>query len=286
MGFFKALFSGKEEDTKSQKEVEDAKNFDVLKYDGVRALRINQNDYAVKCFTHALDIQDDLEVRDYLSQAYIRIGEFDSACRQLKFLAERQPDNLQLLIRLASVDYMMEDYDAMLEVCGKAIQLDENNAETLFYFAKAYIGKDNLNEAIAALSKAISSNAEYYDAYLLRSETFLKCGELEKADEDILFLLNIIDDNEDILILKARIESAKNNVGEAISYYDKVIAVNPFNVDAFRERGEQKIKSGDVESGQDDFDTANEYATQGEDGSEDIEDKVNEAYRNINPMGL
>ncbi|MCD8290040.1 MAG: hypothetical protein LUC91_00890, partial [Prevotella sp.] len=278
--------SGKEEDTKSQKEVEDAKNFDVLKYDGVRALRINQNDYAVKCFTHALDIQDDLEVRDYLSQAYIRIGEFDSACRQLKFLAERQPDNLQLLIRLASVDYMMEDYDAMLEVCGKAIQLDENNAETLFYFAKAYIGKDNLNEAIAALSKAISSNAEYYDAYLLRSETFLKCGELEKADEDILFLLNIIDDNEDILILKARIESAKNNVGEAISYYDKVIAVNPFNVDAFRERGEQKIKSGDVESGQDDFDTANEYATQGEDGSEDIEDKVNEAYRNINPMGL
>ncbi len=286
MGFLKALFSGKEEDSKSQKEVENAKNFDVLKYDGVRALRINQNDYAVKCFTHALDIQDDLEVRDYLSQAYIRIGEFDLACKQLKFLAEHYPDNLQLLIRLASVYYMMEDYDAMLDICEKAILLDENRAETLFYFAKAYIGKDNLNDAISLLTKAISSNAEYYDAYLLRSKTFLKCGELDKADEDILFLLNVIEDNEDILILKARIESAKANFAAAISYYDKVIAVNPFNVDAFRERGELKIKSGDVEGGNDDFDMANEYTTQGEDGSEDIEEKVNEAYRNINPMGL
>ncbi len=286
MGFFKALFSGKEEDEKSQKEAEDAKNFDVLKYDGVRALRTNQNDYAVKCFTHALDIQDDLEVRDYLSQAYIRVGEFDSACRQLKFLVGRQPDNLPLLIRLASVYYMKEDYDAMLEVCGNAIQLDENSAETLYYFARAYIGKENLSDAISSLTKAIAANADYYDAYLLRSDTYLKCGELEKADNDILFLLNIIDDNEDILILKARIESAKNNAAEAISYYDKVIAVNPFNVDAFRERGELRIKSGDVEGGQDDFDTANEFASQGEEGSEDIEEKINEAYRNINPIGL
>ncbi len=286
MGFLKALFSGKEDDEKSQKEAANAKNFDVLKYDGVRALRTNENDYAVKCFTHALDIQDDLEVRDYLSQAYIRVGEFDSACRQLKILAGRQPENQPLLIRLASVYYMMEDYDSMLEVCEKAIVLDENSAETLYYFARAYIGMDNLNEGIEALTKAISFNSEYYDAYLLRSETYLKCGELEKADNDILFLLNIIEDNEDILILKARIEKAKDNAVEAISYYDKVIAVNPFNVDAFRERGELKIKSGDMEGGQDDFDTANEYAMQGEEGSENIEEKVKEAYRNINPMGL
>ncbi|MCD8203335.1 MAG: hypothetical protein LUD48_06815 [Prevotella sp.] len=286
MGFLKALFSGKEDDEKSQKEVENAKNFDVLKYDGVRALRTNQNDYAVKCFTHALDIQDDLEVRDYLSQAYIRIGEFDLACRQLKFLAERQPDNLPLLIRFASVYYMMEDYDSMLKICEKAILLDENSAETLYYFARAYIGKGNMNDAVEALTKTISFNAEYYDAYLLRSETYLKCGELEKADKDILFLLNIIEDNEDILILKARIERAKENAAEAISYYDKVIAANPFNVTAFRERGELKIKSGDMEGGQDDFDTANEYDTQGEESSEDIEEKVKEAYQNINPMGL
>ena len=74
MKFFKALFGSKEEKPEEKKKAEEAKNFDVLKYDGVRALRAGQAEFAIRCFTHALQMQDDLEIHDYLSQAYIRTG--------------------------------------------------------------------------------------------------------------------------------------------------------------------------------------------------------------------
>ena len=67
MNFLKKLF-GTHHDETGEKETETKeKNFDVLKYDGVRALHTGQYDYAIKCFRHALDIEDDLEIHDYLS---------------------------------------------------------------------------------------------------------------------------------------------------------------------------------------------------------------------------
>ena len=72
MNFFKKLFGvAKEEKTPTVEELQraDEKNFDILKFDGVKALKINSVGYAIECFTHALNIKEDLEVRDYLSQA-------------------------------------------------------------------------------------------------------------------------------------------------------------------------------------------------------------------------
>lgn len=58
MNFFKKLFGSQN----TSEEVKEEKNFDVLKYDGVRALRMQQFDYAAKCFVLALELNaDDLE---------------------------------------------------------------------------------------------------------------------------------------------------------------------------------------------------------------------------------
>ena len=42
------------------------KNFDILKYDGVRAQKMGKLAYAIKCFTEALNIQEDFETMSYL----------------------------------------------------------------------------------------------------------------------------------------------------------------------------------------------------------------------------
>ena len=123
MNIFKALFGGKEEKPEDKKRADEERDFDVLKYDGVRALRSGQHDYAIRCFTHALQMKDDLEIRDYLSQACIRADMLPEAFEQLLKIAEAQPDNIQVLIRMANVAYMMEDYTAMADACEKAIVL-------------------------------------------------------------------------------------------------------------------------------------------------------------------
>lgn len=288
MNFFKALFGGKEEKPEDKKKAEEEKNFDVLKYDGVRALRSGQHDYAIKCFTHALQMKEDLEIRDYMSQAMIRADMLPEAYDNLLKIAEAQPDNIQVYIRMANVCYMMENYTAMGEACEKAILIDPNNTETTFLYARACIGHGDTTNAVAMLTKAISLKDDYAEAYLLRGETLLAAGETEEADADALWLLEHTQDNEDVLVLKARIERAKGNTGKAIEYYGKVIDVNPFHADAYRERGELRLAAGDEKGGNEDIRHAAGLANNGNgdaDG-ENISKKVDEAYKNINPLGI
>lgn len=288
MNLFKALFGSKEEKPEEKQKAEEAKNFDVLKYDGVRALHSNQTEYAIRCFTHALQMQDDLEINDYLSQAYIRMGELPQAYEQLQKMAEAQPDNQQIFIRMAHVAYMMEDYQAMTGACEKALLADDSNAEVMYLYARACAGQDDTANAIAMLTKAISLNAGYGDAYLLRGELLLKDGETREADEDVAWLLDHAPENEDVLMLKARIEKAKDNIAEAMTYYNKVTEVNPFHIDAYSERGELKIATGDESGGNDDIRQANELQARqsGGDTDENIEDKVKQNYKNIDPYGV
>ena len=140
MGFLKSFFLGKEESPEEKKKRDDERDFDVLKTDGARALRMGQGEAAVRCLTKALEIKDDLEVRDYLSQAFIRCDRLAEAREQLQILSQAQPDNVQILIMMARVDYMREDYNAMADTCEKAMLLDADNAEVLFLYARAAKG--------------------------------------------------------------------------------------------------------------------------------------------------
>ena len=68
--FFKSFFSGKSETPESEKQKNDQKNFEIFKYDGLRAQRMGRPDYAIKCFTEALAIEEDFETMGYLSHKY------------------------------------------------------------------------------------------------------------------------------------------------------------------------------------------------------------------------
>ena len=156
MNFFKALFGGKEETSEEKKREEQARNFDVLKYDGVKALRMNQWQQAVKCFVHALEIREDLECRDYLSQAFIQNNELLPAFEQLQKLAEEQPDNEEVFLRMVHVAYMMEDYGAMAQACEKALLIDKDDPQALYLYARACQGQGDQMNAVAMLTKAIT----------------------------------------------------------------------------------------------------------------------------------
>ncbi len=288
MNFFKTLFGGKEEKPEERKDSKEAKNFDVLKYDGVRALRSGHADYAAKCFNHALQMKDDLEVRDYLSQAYIHTGELSLAMEQLRKISEAHPDNKQVFMRIANVAFMMEDYTSMTEACKKAISIDANDPEAVYMYARACIGQDDKSKALELLSKAITLNADYADAYLLRSRTLLDEGNVEDADKDAGFLLKHLPDHEDVLLLKARIEKAKGDKDTAAEYYDKVIDANPFRTEAYRERGELRLENGDEAGAKEDLDYAKELSAQQNEQDENngIEKKVNDIYRNNDPYGI
>ena len=292
MGFWKTLFGGTEESPSEEKMNAEARNFDLLKYDGVKAMRIGQFDYAVKCFREALKIQEDLETRDYLQQALAHNGQIADAIRELEVLARAQPDNASLLLHMARLAFMEEDYELMANVCQKAEELDADNVLVHYLYAQACIGQGDLIGGIARLTKAIALDEEMLDARLLRGQTLLKMGELKGAQEDVDYLLAHTEGQEDVLLLAARLAHASGNENLAIDTYGQVIDVNPFQIDAYRERGKLRYDAGDKQGAEEDMQKVLELNPQemadvsGDYSAEGIEQRVRQAYSNLNPFGI
>lgn len=292
MGFWKSLFGGVEQTAEEEKKNAEARNFDLLKYDGVKAIRIGQFEYAVKCLREALKIHDDLECHDYLQQALTRNGQLGEAIAELKVMATMEPGNVSLYTRRAHLAYMEEDYEEMLSACGEAEVLDGDNAEVNYLYGQAYLGQQDIINGIARLTKAITLDETFLEARLLRGQTLLRAGELDGAAEDVAFLMAHTDGHEDILLLNARLLRARGQVAEAIAAYDAVIEVNPFHIDAFRERGKMKFGSGDKQGAEEDMQKVLELNPQemadvsGDYSAEGIEQRVKQAYSNLNPFGI
>lgn len=282
MNIFKKLFGAQKttEEVKQEKE----KDFDMVKYDGVRALRMHQFDLAAKSLEHALQLNaEDLECRDYLSQAYISMGDLQKAYEQLQILSEAQTDNVAVLLRMADVAYMMENYTAMSEVCDKALHLDTSNLQTYLCYAKACRGLGEPIRAVSMLTEAIGKREDFYAARLLRGSILLDQAQLSEAELDATFLYEHIPGNEDVLLLKARVEKAQGKMEEAEQTYGKVMEVNPFSIDAYRERSEVRRSLGDSAGAAEDEAAAKEMGAEIPEPSEGIEQKIKEKMQQMDP---
>lgn len=291
MGFWKTFF-GAETDPEEEKKSAGERNFDLLKFDGVKAMRIGQLDYAAKCFVKALEAKEDPEVRDYLSRVYLRQGLFDESLQQLQQLIAAEPDNVNLMMQAASVAYMKEDYPTMTTLCEQGLAVDADNALVHLFYAKAELGQQHLVQAIARLTKTIALEDKLAEPHLLRAQTLLRMGDLEGAAADAEWLRENTEADEDALLLFARLEAARGHVDEAVAAYGRVIDVNPFCADAFRERGRLLLERGDKQGAEEDMKMVLELNPQemadvsGDYSAEGIEHKTRQAYSNLNPFGI
>ena len=292
MGFWKTFFGGESENPEEDKKNAEAKNFDLLKYDGVKAMRIGQFDYAERCFREAMKIKDDLEVNDYLSQTLMRLGRLDEALAEMRIMINAQPSNAALLLQAAHVAYMLEDYDEMKKLCEQALALNAENAMANYMMAQAVLGQNDMISGIAYLTKAVSQNAALGDARLLRAKTLLKMGDIKGASEDVVWLLEHTEADEDVLLMAARVAHLSGKDDTALDIYNKVIELNPFQMDAYRERGQIRYEKGDKKGAEDDMQkllemNPNELAdVSGDYSAEGVEQAMKRVYSAINPFGL
>ncbi len=111
MGFFKSLFGGSNT-PETEKEKNDKKNFEILKYDGIRARHMGKLPYAIKCFEEAVAINDEMETLTLLANAYIQANRLDDARITFNRMAEKEPEQVNTFLSLASICFMQEDYEA------------------------------------------------------------------------------------------------------------------------------------------------------------------------------
>ena len=229
--FFKSFFSGKSETPESEKQKNDQKNFEIFKYDGLRAQRMGRPDYAVKCFTEALAIQEEFETMGYLSQLYIQMGE----------TAAMEPHLTSTFLTLANVCFIQEDYQAMEEAANKAIAIEEGNAVAHYLLGKARKGQNDDLMTIAHLTKAITLKDDFIEARLLRAEALLNLKQYKEMMEDIDAVLAQNPEEETAMLLRGKVKESNGQGEEAEEDYKLVTEINPFNEQAYLYLGQLYI---------------------------------------------
>ena len=231
--FFKSFFLGKTETPEEAKAKNEKKNFDILKFDGLRAQRMGRTDYALSCFTQALAIEKEFETMSYLAQLYTQLSELEKAREILEEMAQMEPEIISTFFQLTHVCYMQEDYAAMKTNAQKAVELEKENATAYLWLAKAEHGlKDQMN-TIAHLTQAIALKEDYTEALLQRAEELLSMQVYKEASEDIETILQQSPDDEAALLLKGRWAEATHQIAAAEESYKQVSELNPFNEQAY-----------------------------------------------------
>lgn len=233
MGFLKALFGGKEESAEEKAQKENERKFDILKYDGIRARKAGEIEYAVRCFREALAYKTDHETMSHLAEALVADKQPESAYEVLKELAALDPGRIGTRLSMAHVDELLQNFERMDEDCTAALQIDGNHAVALYLSAKAkHALHDDLN-AVALLTRAIMQDENIREAYLLRAEILQSMGSLQEAEADIDHLLQAPEPEEEALMKKAGLRLQQHDAEQAIAYYNKVKTQNPLMGEAY-----------------------------------------------------
>ncbi|WP_455628501.1 tetratricopeptide repeat protein [Parabacteroides chinchillae] len=233
MGFLKSLFSSaKAENPEEEKVKNNQKNFDILKYDGVRAQKMGRVAYAVKCFTEALNIQEDFETMTYLVSAYIVANEQEKALAVLDRMVELEPDHINTLLTRVNILFLLDKDAEAISVCQHVIELDATNHVPHYLMAKTKKTTGDLLGAVVDLTKTIALKDDFFEAYLLRAEVLLSMSQLQEALADVEKVIESVPEEESAFLLRGRIYEAQGNTTGAMADFEKVLELNPFNEDA------------------------------------------------------
>lgn len=244
--FFTSLFSSsKPAEATEDKAKNEQKNFDILKYDGVRAQKMGKLVYAIKCFTEALNIQEDFETMSYLVSAYTMANDLGKAEDVLNRMVEMEPDHIATRLTRVNLLFML-DKDA---------------------------------EVITDCLHVIEIVPEEESSYLLRGRIHMALGDIEAANSDFQQVLDLNPFNEDACILSGQLLIEQKKYDEAIAFFDEAIETNPSFAKAYSERGRAKNLKGDKTGAFEDLKKSLELNPEGEEAQ-----KMNGQHSNFDNM--
>ena len=257
---------------------------------------------------------DRIAARQYIPS----LNKLDQAHEVLGQMISLEPQRLQSYLDLARVCYLQEHYDDMLATAQQAAQLVPDNETPYFLQAQAYHKLGDSIHTIVALTQAISRKEDFTEAYLMRGQVLLEMKQYNEALEDVDFLLKHDSIDEEALRLAAEVQQGLGNEDEAVTYYKKVIDLNPFNEHSYEQialilarkkeyaqaiatldealeinekaqlyqlRGKLKMDSGDKEGALADMKKALELNPESENRISGHFDNFDTLYKSNNPLG-
>lgn len=232
--FLKSLFFGEGHETAEEKA---QKDFDVLKYDGIKALKIGKTAYAIRCFNEALKIQNDVEVLEHLVTAYGREDRTEEAIATTGQLLDVEPDNVAVLLLRANLNYTIERYADVIADCERAVELEASEVRAHYLAGRAKQKSGDRIGAVVSLSQAIAGKEDYAEAWLLRAEVMLETGDCRDGLQDAEKAVELMPEEEQAYLVRGQLHEALKDLDAAEKDYRFVTELNPFNEQAYLQLG-------------------------------------------------
>lgn len=238
--FFKSLFGSsttvQEENTEEKNK---KRNFDILKYDGIKALKIRKPGYAVRCFREALALQEDAETWEYLAEAYIQIDQPDNAIDAYTRLYALDPSRPDTLLRRALLHFTNDRPGETAADCSRILSTGAGQSDSRAYLlrARALRQLGQAEPALEDLDRALALTPEAPEAHLQRAALLSEMDRPAEALNDADTALTLAPEEENAYMQRARIHETLGNLQAAATDYRQVIGLNPFHEEAYLQLG-------------------------------------------------
>lgn len=296
----------------------------ILHDDGIRAMKMGEVKYAEKCFAKALELRDDLQLVKLLAEVKLRLQDFEEALPLLQRVAEAEPENVEAQLLLGQTYGKLGDYATMKAIADKLQESLPEDARVLYIGGEADQGVGDVVSAIARLTKAIELQPLYSAPRLLRAQILSGMGQYKEVLEDTEVLLKQDSEREEVLLLQANSLVALGETEKAEAVYARLLEANPFSRDgviffaefycrtsridkalelcneaielqpdfarAYQLRANIKMQLNDKIGADEDLKKSMELQSESFEKADgefsNVENKVAERYRNMNPYGF
>jgi tetratricopeptide (TPR) repeat protein len=115
-------------------------------------------------FEKALDLNpDSMKIRRGLVEALLHLGEFDKAIKDLEKLIEREPDNYELVLKLAHCNIELGGrenwrYQRAEELLDRVLEKEPDSSQVHFYLGQLAYHQNRLPEALQQFRLAVRLN--------------------------------------------------------------------------------------------------------------------------------
>jgi tetratricopeptide (TPR) repeat protein len=203
---------------------------------GIGKIHYNNGDYekAIDYFDKYIAIEEDSEVYCYLalSQLYLD-NNVANVVDYLRKAGDIDPESAMVQDTWTTYYNYAGDYSSVIEIYEEKLIQDPENYDLLCKIAEAYYNNSNTDLSFEHIDKAISLMPEEPRAYTLKAKFHYLQNDYEKLDEIVNQMLAQTTNEADALLNAGRIYYNTEEYLKAAQYYEKSIAINDASEESY-----------------------------------------------------
>ncbi len=181
-------------------------------------------------------------------RAFDALEEFDKAL-------EYAPDSASVLLDAGLAYVELNQPDKAKEVFTNVIETDSGNAGGYFNMGNVFYNEGQYDSAKYYYEKTTAADPEFTWAYLFLGEINTRTKLYEKAVDNYTEYL-LIEKSESVYFKRAVLYAELRNWESSLNDWDSVLAINPENAEAYRNRGLSYFQIQEYKAAIADFDKA------------------------------